>query len=1328
MTLAVVTGTATLSIAAVSVDEADGTATVSVTVDAEVTDGFSVDAMTADGTATAPGDYTAVSGQTLSFAGTFVGETQTFTVTIIDDPIYEGGTSGVPETVAVSLGNLRDNATDVDISSAAATISITDNDYEVALTMEDVSVSEGVGSTATVIVSVDTRVPGAFSVEASTADGTATAPGDYDAVSDHVLSFTGEANETQTFSVPITNDNTREFPETLTVSLSNLQVTTDTATTMGTLLPVSATITIMDDDVSTGGVNLNLRFPVTINGKTYFYLDNNGNGIADVGDAVTHRILNDLLNGGSPTDATLDGAHNGQDDARSVIVGDTAVILPTLNELMALRSDLAITIAPVSWWQQPQLLSGYWTSTRSTKGHFHYRFSDEVASDRHDLNSNQVAFQVRTLPTFSVGIADQTYTVGQPVAVALTLPEAAGGVGTLTYTLTRDDDSPVLPVGLSFNPAERTISGMPSVGFGDTAGASMRYTVTDSTGAVRDIPFRLRVVIADLVFDTSATPTPDSAYTYTAGTAITPLTLPPATGGIAPLTYSLTPTSFIPEGLTFDATERTLSGTPATATVADLTYAVTDANGVVVTAAFTVTITSDSVLAVNSVGYYADEAATIPITETVIGGRFYTVVQFSENVRHILSADSGANTGQPGIIVRVSSVIPGVTPTLRAHIIAHDAAFVNRDHECRTRKSASDTSEYICQVILGTTGTLTQGPLQVEVQVGDAHDSDGNTLAELYTDSSIRVVVTPDPPMVNPPITHYSDAGRTAPINGTVTGGTIYSVVQFTGLHIVSPALFYQIGTDATARVQFGGHVPTGDTPPPNGTCAFLSGGSTAAADQSFWCRYNPRAGDSGTYQVIVGTGTRDVAGQTLDEYTGDAGVMLNVASDAGTATLSIEDVAVDEGAGTATVSVTVDDAVTGGFKVDAMTADGTDTAATADEDYAAVTGQTLTFTGDDDETRTFTVTILDDPIYEGGASGVPETVAVSLVNLRDNATDVDINSAAATISITDNDYEVALTMEDVSVNESAGTATVSVSLDTMVTGAFSVVASTADGTATAPGDYTAVLGQTLSFTGDPADGPQTFSVPITNDNTREFPETLTVSLSNLQVLTDTATTVGTLRPVSATITIMDDDVSTGGVNLNLRFPVTINGKTYFYLDHDGDGIADAGDAVTHRILNDLLNGGSPTDATQPGGHNGRDDERSVIVGDTAVILPTVDELMALRSDLARTTAPVNWWQHPIVAITTGGYWTSVRSTTGHFHYRFSDEAMTPRHDLNSNHVAFQVHELPIFSAGHRRPDLHDRPAGHADAARSRRRCRHAKLHADARRWLAGGVAGRAVL
>ena len=79
-------------------------------------------------------------------------------------------------------------------------------------------------------------------------------------------------------------------------------------------------------------------------------------------------------------------------------------------------------------------------------------------------------------------------------------------------------------------------------------------------------------VVSDSASVTSAQVSEDLALTsvanqsYPARTAITSLTLPAASGGTAPLTYSLTPPSTrddLPEGLSFDPDTRTLSGTPA---------------------------------------------------------------------------------------------------------------------------------------------------------------------------------------------------------------------------------------------------------------------------------------------------------------------------------------------------------------------------------------------------------------------------------------------------------------------------------------------------------------------------------------------------------------------------------------------------------------------------------------------------------------------------------------------------------------------------------------------------------------------------------------------
>ena len=81
------------------------------------------------------------------------------------------------------------------------------------------------------------------------------------------------------------------------------------------------------------------------------------------------------------------------------------------------------------------------------------------------------------------------------------------------------------------------------------------------------------------------------AQTYTAGTAIDALTLPEASGGNAPLSYSLSPN--VP-GLTFNASTRQLSGTPSTAGTYAMTYTVTDEDDDTDTLSFTITVNTDT--------------------------------------------------------------------------------------------------------------------------------------------------------------------------------------------------------------------------------------------------------------------------------------------------------------------------------------------------------------------------------------------------------------------------------------------------------------------------------------------------------------------------------------------------------------------------------------------------------------------------------------------------------------------------------------------------------------------------------------------------------------
>ena len=75
--------------------------------------------------------------------------------------------------------------------------------------------------------------------------------------------------------------------------------------------------------------------------------------------------------------------------------------------------------------------------------------------------------------------------------------------------------------------------------------------------------------------------------TYTVGAAISALTLPEASGGNSPLTYSLSPA--VP-GLTFNATTRRLTGTPTAAGTYDMTYRVRDNDGDTDSLTFAITV------------------------------------------------------------------------------------------------------------------------------------------------------------------------------------------------------------------------------------------------------------------------------------------------------------------------------------------------------------------------------------------------------------------------------------------------------------------------------------------------------------------------------------------------------------------------------------------------------------------------------------------------------------------------------------------------------------------------------------------------------------------
>lgn len=233
-----------LTIANVTQNEDAGMMTFTVQLTADVQDGFNVDIMTKDGTATvADGDYP-FSMATLSFLG-LAGETKSFAVPINADNKVEAN-----ETFTVHLANVAPNNSKVspaDIDATSIGTGTIVNDDSTVLTIDNVSLAENAGM-MTFSVKLSNPVQGGFKVSFATTDGTAkTSDNDYTATSG-VLTFAGTAGETQTFQVPIVGDTTIEPDEFFNVKLSNV-VTLGAGVPAGKIDASDTAIgTILNDD------------------------------------------------------------------------------------------------------------------------------------------------------------------------------------------------------------------------------------------------------------------------------------------------------------------------------------------------------------------------------------------------------------------------------------------------------------------------------------------------------------------------------------------------------------------------------------------------------------------------------------------------------------------------------------------------------------------------------------------------------------------------------------------------------------------------------------------------------------------------------------------------------------------------------------------------------------------------------------------------------------------------------------------------------------------------------------------------------------------------
>jgi hypothetical protein len=224
--------TPTISIDNASGSESAGNIVFTVTQSAVSSTDTTFEYSTADGTATAPGDYTAAN----NLPGTIpAGSTSTtISIPINNDNTYEGD-----ETFTVTLSN-PSNAT---IATGTATGTITNDDAAPTFTIDDVTHNEGNAGTTSYTFTITKTGSTALSstVDYETVNGTATAPGDFTAISPTSLTFAA-TDTSMPVTVLVNGDAIYETNEAFTIHLSNA--------TNATIADADGTGTITNDDAT----------------------------------------------------------------------------------------------------------------------------------------------------------------------------------------------------------------------------------------------------------------------------------------------------------------------------------------------------------------------------------------------------------------------------------------------------------------------------------------------------------------------------------------------------------------------------------------------------------------------------------------------------------------------------------------------------------------------------------------------------------------------------------------------------------------------------------------------------------------------------------------------------------------------------------------------------------------------------------------------------------------------------------------------------------------------------------------------------------------------
>ena len=516
-------------------------------------------------------------------------DSQTITVGTLDDTADEADGTVTATITAEAGGPYRVNDTDANVLTAEATAAVTDNDLPAitsfAIGDNSIFVKDDTVSPRTVTVSVprETSITGVTPVVATVRDDAMVTPsGEVDFVAGTAVDYTVEAGGDRVIykvTILVLAGTPPEAPASFTATPGEERVT---LSWMAPLEPGTGMIEKYQYRQVQGMVTGNWTdvAPLTATSQVVEGLT------AGTAYGFQVRAVSDSGLAGDPS-AVLEATPTAIPPpsfgastiaAQSWTVGTTIPPL-VLPEASGGTGNLTYILTPalpsdLSFDTDNRMVTGT-PRTASTTATLHtYTVMDSAVSPLTaslTFTVTVAAAAVAGAPTFGTStIAAQSWTVGAAIT-PLALPEASGGTGNLTYTLT-----PALPSDLSFDADNRMVTGTPRTA--STTATMHTYTVTDSavSSLTASLTFTVSVAAAAVAGAPTFGASTIAAQSWTVGAAITPLILPEASGGTGNLTYTLTPA--LPADLSFDADNRMVTGTPTTAstTATTHTYTVTD--------------------------------------------------------------------------------------------------------------------------------------------------------------------------------------------------------------------------------------------------------------------------------------------------------------------------------------------------------------------------------------------------------------------------------------------------------------------------------------------------------------------------------------------------------------------------------------------------------------------------------------------------------------------------------------------------------------------------------------------------------------------------------